>query len=173
MTSVGQASLDPPRDGVALSATDGALGLATSRYMEDRVASRVDAAIDDIRTGAVTVPSAPTGEVIAPPDVDVTDVATVTWDGEVCAADALPGVASGALARVEFVNSASQPHDFVVEHDVVGVEIATVTRPGARTLGFAIVGASGTLKLSCSLVARDGRSVDGALTAATVGLRPP
>lgn len=163
---------DPPRDAITLTVTDGALGLTTSHRTVDRVPRRVDAAIDDIRTGAVSAPTAPTGEVIAPPDVDVVDVATVTWNGQVCTADTVPDVASRAMARVEFVNSSSEPHGFVVEHDRLGQQIATITPPSARTVGYTIAN-TGTLQLGCASAARDDVAVDTTHTTAAVEVRPP
>lgn len=163
---------DPPRDALTLTAADGALGLATSHVNAvDRVPRRVAESIDEIRTGDVTVPFAPTGEVIAPPRADIIDVATITWDGRVCTAETLPDVASGATARVEFVNTSSKPRGYVVQQGRRGVQIATITPPDARTVGYVIAN-TGPLDLGCTPAARDHLSIDPAHTVGTVEVRP-
>ncbi len=133
----------------------GAVGLARSEHLTTETLADIEALSSPVADGNVTIPRAPTGEVLPPPGVVDSETVTLTWDGENCTyADSGVDLEAGTTLRVNFVNETSDYWFFWTRHHRRGVQISTLVRPNAQNSGY-ITLHPGTIDFSCGSEIRD------------------
>ena len=133
----------------------GAVGLARSEHLTTKTLGDIENFSSGVTEGLVTIPRAPTGEVLPPPGVTDYETATVSWNGQDCTyTSSGVDLEGGATLRVEFVNDTSEYWFFWTHHSRRGVQISTLVQPNARNSGY-ITLHPGTTDFSCGSEIRD------------------
>ena len=136
-----------------LTLADDAMGLASSEHLSRSQLDLIDALIDDVVAGTITIPRAPVGDLLPPLDVDVASAINVTWDGESCGYDSdTTTFEVGTAAAVELVNLTPDPVTLLVFGNQLSQlpALQLPSRPSATTRGHLIFdSAPGSYELNC------------------------
>jgi basic membrane lipoprotein Med (substrate-binding protein (PBP1-ABC) superfamily)/DNA-binding SARP family transcriptional activator len=133
----------------------GAMGLARSEHLTAETLTDLERLSSPVAEGLVTIPRAPTGEVLPPPGVVEAETATLTWDGENCTyTDSGVDLKAGTTLRIEFVNDTSEYWFFWARRPGRGIPISTLVQPNAENSGY-ITLHPGTIDFSCGSEIRD------------------
>ncbi len=140
--------------GISILGLDrGAVRLARSEHLTAESLEEVELLSSSVVDGPITIPRAPTGEVLPPPGVVDFETVTVSWDGENCLyTDSGADVAAGSTLRVEFVNSTSDYWFFFVYGR--GLQFETLVLPNGQNSGY-ITLYPGTIEFNCGSEIRD------------------
>jgi len=133
----------------------GAVGLARSEHLTAEALTDLERLSSPVAEGLVTIPRAPTSEVLPPPGVVEAETATLTWDGENCTyTDSGLDLDAGTTLRIEFVNDTSEYWFFWARQPGRGIPISTLVQPNAENSGY-ITLYPGTIDFSCGSEIRD------------------
>ena len=155
-----------------LGPEDGAVGLAESPHLDEEVLARVDDLSSLTLETSYVIPRMPSGDLLAPPGMEVTDEISVTWDGQSCAHSGDSEFTPEAVLRVEFVNNESVYRQFWTVHSSEGsfdVPLSVLVAPQSAHVGYLAPG-RGTVELKCGPDLRSGEQVDQRV-AGTIVLR--
>lgn len=133
----------------------GAVGLTRSEHLTSDHLATIEDLSAEVADGLVTVPRAPTGDLLPPPGLVASDTVTLTWDGDACTySDSGADFEPGAAVRVDFVNNSSEYWFFFILHSERGILVETLVKPGTRNAGY-ITLPSGTIEFNCGSEIRD------------------
>jgi basic membrane lipoprotein Med (substrate-binding protein (PBP1-ABC) superfamily)/DNA-binding SARP family transcriptional activator len=135
--------------------SQGAVGLARSEHLTAENLATIEDLSAEVAGGLVTIPRAPTGDVLPPPGLVAADTVTLTWDGENCIyTDGGVDFEPGTTVRVDFVNNTSEYWFFFTFQPQRGIQISTLVQPRARNTGY-ITLHSGSIDFNCGSEIRD------------------
>ena len=133
----------------------GAVGLTRSEHLTTEHLATIKDLSAEVANTPVTIPRAPTGDLLPPPGLVASDTVTLTWDGEACTyADSGADFEPGTTVRVDFVNNTSEYWFFWTLHSERGIQVSTLVQPRARNAGY-ITLQSGTINFNCGSEIRD------------------
>ena len=133
----------------------GAVALTRSEHLGPERLGILENLSTEVASGRVTIPRAPTGGLLPPPGVVVTDSVTVTWDGRTCTyAGGSSEPTAGETIRVDFANSSSEYWYFWTYQSQRGIQVSTLVQPNTQNTGYLTLH-TGTLDFQCGSEIRD------------------